>query len=57
MYEGEWKNGGKEGTGKSEWFNNKKKLKAVYIGEYKKNVKHGFGEYRWENEKIFKGRW
>lgn len=57
MYKGEFKNNKLQGTGKSEWFSNNKKLEAVYTGEYKGGCKEGFGEYREREGIVYKGRW
>ena len=51
-YEGEWKDGQKNGQGTYTWSNGNK-----YVGEFKNGIQHGQGTLTFPNGKKFKGKW
>lgn len=51
-YEGEWKDGKKEGVGRM-WWNNGDR----YLGDWKNDTKDGSGYMMWENGDIYEGSW
>ena len=49
-YEGEWKDGQKNGQGTYTWSNGNK-----YVGEFKDGKKHGQGTFTWSNGRKYVG--
>jgi len=50
LYEGEWSNGKKHGTGKYTWG-----CGSVYEGEWKEGKKHGKGKYAMSSGNVYEG--
>eukprot|EP00986_Skeletonema_menzelii_P012298 scaffold6723_cov73-Skeletonema_menzelii.AAC.1 len=51
-YEGEWKNGLRNGVGTFKWTSG-----SSYEGEWKDNKKHGRGTYKWSDGRSYEGEW
>eukprot|EP00210_Caulerpa_lentillifera_P002864 g2735.t1 len=51
-YEGGWRNGLPEGSGKYTW-----KDGSTYAGYWKEGTKHGTGEYQWPSRAKYSGDW
>jgi len=51
-YEGGWKNGLPEGTGKYRWRDG-----STYQGQWKEGTKHGMGVYTWPSGANYNGDW
>lgn len=51
-YEGEWKEGKKEGVGRMWWHNGDR-----YLGDWKQDTKDGFGFMIWANGDNYEGDW
>jgi len=51
-YEGEWKDGKKDGVGRMWWHNGDR-----YLGDWKNDAKEGYGFMIWENGDHYEGSW
>ncbi len=52
VYEGEWLNGSKSGTGATLYANG-----DAYYGQFKNNKPNGEGSYKYKNGDIYSGQW
>lgn len=52
IYEGEWKDGKKNGQGKCTYVDGE-----IYDGEWKDDKKHGHGKFIWSSGNIYEGKW
>lgn len=52
MFDGNYKNGLKNGRGKFKWSN-----ESEFVGEFKNNKIEGLGVYRWTDGRIYNGLW
>lgn len=52
-YEGEWKDGSREGEGTLKYANDDDRME--YVGQWRKDQPHGTGIFRWKNGAVYEG--
>jgi antitoxin component YwqK of YwqJK toxin-antitoxin module len=57
VYEGDWKNGTREGKGVHTWSKEGPYAGQIYDGEYKNDLPHGIAIYTYPSGEIRKEEW
>ena len=52
VYEGNYKNGAKNGYGKMTWSDGE-----AYEGNWENGAPNGYGKYTWSNGEVYEGNW